>query len=53
MFNEMNKIEEMMVDFCEYNPMIFAQKSALKKETEDTKKTTFSLADYLRGFVKN
>ena len=37
MFNEMNKIEEMMVDFCEYNPMIFAQKSALKKETKDTR----------------
>lgn len=53
MFNEMNKIEEMMVDFCEYNPMIFAQKSAFEKEEREEKKISFSLADYLRGFVKN
>jgi hypothetical protein len=52
MFNEVNKIEEMMVDFCEYNPMIFAQKTAFSEE-RDEKRETFSLADYLRGFARN
>ncbi|MBO5948408.1 hypothetical protein J6Q66_06195 [bacterium] len=53
MFNEMSKIEEMMVDFCEYNPLIFAQKSASKQEECKEQKYEFSLADYLRGFARN
>ena len=47
MFNEMSKIEEMMVDFCEYNPLIFAQKSASKQEECKEQKYEFS---YLKKF---
>lgn len=55
MFNEkIDKLEEMMVDFCEYNPMIFAQNSAIKKEKQD-KKTfnygNFSLSEYIKNFT--
>ena len=53
MFNEMSKIEEMMVDFCEYNPIIFAQKSVLEPDDVEECRHKFSLADYLRGFVRN
>lgn len=54
MFNEeINKLEEMMVDYCEYNPMIFAQKAAF--EEHNTQKTTFkygnfSLDQYLKAY---
>ena len=54
MFNEeINKLEEMMVDYCEYNPMIFAQKSAFENNNQQKKTFTygnFSLKDYIKAF---
>ena len=54
MFNEeINKLEDMMVDYCEYNPMIFAQKSAFGQEKQERKTFTygnFSIKDYLKAF---
>ena len=51
---EINDLEEMMIDYCEYNPMIFAQKAAFGEEN-NTQKTTFtygnfSIKDYLKSY---
>ena len=54
MFNEeIGKLEEMMIDYCEYNPMIFAQKAAFEEKNQQKKTFTygnFSLKDYLKAF---
>ena len=54
MFNdEIGKLEEMMVNYCEYNPMIFAQKAAFEEKKQQKKTFTygnFSLKDYLKAF---
>ena len=50
---EINHLEEMMVDYCEYNPMIFAQKAAFQEENSSKKTFTygnFSIKEYLQAY---
>ena len=52
--DEIKKIEDMMVDYCEYNPMILAQRAAFGQQNEPKKCTfnygNFSIKDYLKAF---
>ena len=52
--DEIKKIEEMMVDYCEYNPIILAQRVAFGQQNVTQKKTfnygNFSIKDYLKSF---
>ena len=54
---EINNLEEMMVDYCEYNPMVFAQKAAFEDKNEVQKTTftygNFSIKDYLKTYAQD